>query len=229
VKIVRPAILWAFAILIFRALFWQPGAIAGDSPHPPSKPLFLVASRDMPDPVFQQGVILMLPPEQLPLVAGVIINKPTDVKLSQLFKQPVALENRAARVYFGGPVETDSPLLLIKAAQPPPHATQLMSGVFSVSDLDTIADILRDGRYAKSLRLFLGRAQWTTDQLHGELLDGAWAVVPVQTDLIFDQDPEKVWPALVPQEHMREVGAVCADPYDSLLFNRCTGKSFLNP
>src|SRR5215831_2141883 len=54
-----------------------------------AKSFFLVASRNMPDPVFQQSVILMLPPDEPPLVAGVIINKPTNVTLGNLFRQPL--------------------------------------------------------------------------------------------------------------------------------------------
>lgn len=53
-------------------------------------PFFLVATRNLPDPIFQQSVILMAPSTQPPLVAGIIINKPTTTLVRELFPQASA-------------------------------------------------------------------------------------------------------------------------------------------
>jgi putative transcriptional regulator len=174
-----------------------------------ARSFFLVASRNMPDPVFQQSVILMLPSDEPPLVVGVIINKPTDVTLSNLFRQPLAPTNRQRKVYFGGPVDITTPLLIIRSTHPPKSATQLSSDVYAVADPGSINEFLGDSRSGGDARLFLGRAQWAQEQLRGELLEGAWSVVPVRTDLIFEHDSAKVWPILSQHEHMREVDARC--------------------
>jgi putative AlgH/UPF0301 family transcriptional regulator len=177
-----------------------------------AKSFFLVASRDMPDPVFQQTVILMLPPDEPPLVAGVIINKPTDLTLGNLFKQPLAMENRNQKVYFGGPVDLTTPLLVVRTTRPPKSAIKLWTDVYAVADADSISDILKDSRYGSEARLYLGKAQWAQDQLRGELLEGAWTVVPLKTDLIFDHDTAKIWPTLSQHEHVREIDAHCFAP-----------------
>jgi len=161
----------------------------------------------MPDPVFQQSVILMLPPDEPPLVAGVIINKPTDVTLGNLLRQPVAPENRNEKVYFGGPVDVTLPLLVIRTTRPPKPAMRLWSDIYAVVDPNSISDILKDSRTGDEARLFMGRAQWAQEQLRGELLEGAWSVVPLRTDLIFERDSAKVWPILSQHEHVREIDA----------------------
>lgn len=174
-----------------------------------AKSFFLVASRTMPDPVFQQSVILMLPSDEPPLVAGVIINKPTNVTLGNLLKPPLPPENRTQKVYFGGPVDLTAPLLVIRTTHPPKPAIQLWSNLYAVADAGSIVDVLKDSRSGNDTRLYLGRAQWAQEQLRGELLEGAWTVVPVRTDLIFEHDSAKIWPMLSQHEHVREVDAQC--------------------
>ncbi len=174
-----------------------------------AKSFFLVASRSMPDPVFQQSVILMLPVDEPPLVAGVIINKPTNVTLGQLLKPPLPPGNRNQKVYFGGPVDLTAPLLVIRTTHPPKMATRLWTDVYAVADPDSISGVLKDSLSGNIARLYLGRAQWAQEQLRGELLEGAWSVVPIRTDLIFESDSAKIWPMLSQHEHVREIDTRC--------------------
>ncbi|GEM_PF-436874 len=202
---------WVVSVILSVILTKAPSLAAGEPSPTGAKPFFLVASRDMPDPVFQKSVILMLPPTEPPLVAGVIINKPTDVRLGNLFTQPLAAGNRAQKVYFGGPVDLARPLLVIRTTVPPEQATRLDRNVFAIDNPASIRELLRSSGYGDDARLFLGRAQWAQEQLRGELLEGAWSVVPLQTELIFDHDPGRVWPLLSQHEHVREVKAETCD------------------
>jgi putative transcriptional regulator len=209
----------AAAVLTLLAI--EATAAATESPAT-AKSFFLVASRDMPDPAFQKSVILMLPPDQPPLVAGVIINKPTDVTLGKLLSQPLTPGNQNERVYFGGPVDLTNPLLVIRTMKPPKAAIRLWRDVYAIADPSSIRDILKDSRYGDEARLFLGRAQWLQEQLRGELLEGAWTVMPLRADLIFEHDSAKVWPILNQHEHVREIQARTCGP--SLLpFSMCGG------
>ena len=184
--------------------------LAGAQPHASNaQSFFLVASHSMPDPVFQQSVILVLPTDDPPLVAGVIINKPTGVTLGNLFKRQLAPENQTQKVYFGGPVDLTAPLLVVRTTRPPKRAIRLWNNIYGVVDIDSISEILRDARSSNDTRLYLGRAQWAREQLRGELLEGAWSVVPVRTDLIFEHDSAKVWRMLSQHEHVREIDTNC--------------------
>jgi putative AlgH/UPF0301 family transcriptional regulator len=183
---------------------------AAESAEVRANSFFLVASRSMPDPVFQQSVILMLPSDEPQLVAGVIINKPTNVTLGNLLRPPLPPQNRGQKVYFGGPVDLTVPILVIRTTRPPKSAIQLWSNVYVVVDAGSIGDVLRDSRPGNDARLYLGRAQWAQEQLRGELLEGAWSLVPVRADLIFEHDSAKIWPMLSQHEHVREVDARCS-------------------
>jgi putative AlgH/UPF0301 family transcriptional regulator len=185
--------------------------LAAAQPHASNaQSFFLVASHSMPDPVFQQSVILVLPTDDPPLVAGVIINKPTGVTLGNLFKRQLAPENQNQKVYFGGPVDLAAPLLIVRTMRPPKQAIRLWNNIYGVVDTGSISEILRDARSSNDTRLYLGRAQWAREQLRGELMEGAWSVVPVRTDLIFEHDSAKVWRILSQHEHVREIDTNCS-------------------
>lgn len=165
---------------------------------------FLVATPDLPDPMFQQTVILMLPPTQTPLVAGIIVNKPTTIPLAKLFSRDPALKNQT-NAYFGGPVEITEPFLVMRASEPTGNLTRLFDDVYVSTDPDSVTKLLKDEpQSAKDLRVFFGRAQWTLDQLHAEILEGAWYVVPAKADLVFSTDPVRVWQLLVERAQLHE-------------------------
>ena len=200
-------------------------ANAAESAGAAPKSFFLVARRDMGDPMFQQSVILMLPPDQPPLVAGVIINKPSDIKLNDLFKHSIPPSNSNDKVYFGGPVELNVPLLVVHAAEASGQSIQLTSDAYAIADIQSIAQRLKNPHDIKEMRFYLGRAQWTQEQLRGEILEGAWDVMPIQTGLIFGADPSKVWPTLIQHEHVREVNVSCEQSTGIFGFARCDTNS----
>jgi len=199
------------------ALVMVVGALGAEVSTPPepfsaaSKPYFLVASPAMPDSMFQQTVILMLPSGAQPIVAGIIVNKPSAVTLGHLFHHSPDVKNPKASVYFGGPVELTSPALLLRSFSPPHTATRFFENGFIITDADSIAAILKRESSQSTLRLFLGRAQWTPDQLRGEVLQGAWSAAPADPALIFSDDAAKVWRTLAKHIKIREVGAGPAD------------------
>jgi putative transcriptional regulator len=175
---------------------------------------FLVARDDMPDPTFQQTVILMVPSlPRNPIVAGVIVNKPTEVTLAQLFTHVSGLKHPAEKVYFGGPVSDDQPLVFVRGTHASKGTTRLMENLYAGASVQTMADILSSSWSPQDTRFFLGRAQWTRDQLRGEILRGAWDAMPAKVDLIFERDPVAVWRQLQKSSHLRQVDFESADGF----------------
>ena len=167
-----------------------------------SETFFLVATPDLQDPLFQESVILMLPHTPPPLVVGLIVNKPTNKRLSELLPDSPVLKNRTDDAYFGGPVDLDEPALVFRAEGAPKHAMALFDGVYVSVGPGYVAGQLKD-RTLKELRLYFGRAQWSREQLHGEMLRGSWYVVPADPVFVFSADPKHVWRALVERAQMR--------------------------
>jgi len=168
-------------------------------------PFLLIASPELSDPIFEQTVILMLPPSATPIVAGVVINKPTKITLGQLFPHSSRIKNEGQTVYFGGPVDLNSPAALIRASRAPDGMNHLFENVYMSSDTSSIRQILERSESDKDLRLLFGRAQWSVDQLHSELLQGAWTIAPATPEIVFSSEPAKIWRNLEQQAKMREV------------------------
>ncbi len=167
---------------------------------------FLVATRDMPDPMFQHTVILMVPsPEEL-LVAGVIINKPTEMPV----KIPESGKGKSQTAFFGGPVEPDTASLIVRAARAPEKSTLLFDDIYLSTDANTISRLLKNPG-ANDMRLILGRAQWLKEQLHTEIVAGAWYVEPAKSGLVFS-DPKSLWNQLVTRGELMEVDAPRSRP-----------------
>jgi putative transcriptional regulator len=196
------AVMGVCAVLAFVLI--AAGKARGDD----AKPYFLIATSDLSDPIFARSVILMLPSAPSPdaIVAGLIINKPTTIPLRRLFPKASALTDETA--YFGGPVGLNEASMLLHTPAPAGKATRLLDDIYLSTDRASIAGAIDGGQSIKDLRLLLGRAQWTRDQLHHEIMEGAWYIAPAEADMVFSPNPEGLWRALVKRAQLLKVEAV---------------------
>lgn len=161
-----------------------------------NKPTFLVATRELGDPIFQHSVVLMIPPQEPPLVAGMIINKPSRMTLRDVFPDVTSLKDRTDSVYFGGPVDYTKAAVLTREA-PASKAVRVFDGVYLSVDRDAIAGALKVPPARGDLRFVVGRAQWSREQLRSEIQEGSWYVVPATAEQVFNTDPKALWQELV--------------------------------
>jgi len=159
----------------------------------------LVAKPEMPDPMFAHSVILILPhAADFPLVVGLIVNEPiAQLPLHKLFPDSAALKRRSDTAFFGGPVDLETPAIIFRSAKAINKASQLAGDVYVSLDPDLAAGIAQDPKRAHDFRLVLGRAQWLTEQLHDEIMQGAWYMVSVEADIVFSAAPADLWDAMV--------------------------------
>ncbi len=175
---------------------------------------FLVARRSLQDPSFTESVVLMLPSEGLPLVVGLIVNKPTKVTLDKIYSPVRAAKGSGASAYFGGPVDYDSasPSLIFHASKAPAHAIPLFADVYLTFDPDVVAGFLRDPKQAGDFRLILGRAQWAPDQLDDEIQEGSWDRIKAEGSVVFDPDSEHLWRRLHDRTQRLDVKTLLTEP-----------------
>jgi putative transcriptional regulator len=134
-----------------------------------------------------------------------VINKPTKLTLGQFFNRSSSIRNESQPVYFGGPVDLSSESILTRASRSSDTTSRLFENVFISTDTRAIPAILHRPESDKDTRLFLGRAQWTEEQLHAEILQGAWVLAPADPNVVFSSDPENVWRKLIEHARLREV------------------------
>lgn len=204
------------ALMVFAILPGASGAYAGggDAPllcrapegnAPPAKPApegrlargkFLVARRGLPDSRFMETVVLLLD-YSWEGAMGLIINRPTGIKLSELFPEIDGLKDRANSAYYGGPVEANRVMLLVRSPSPLKEAELIVEGVYSSASRDVLDDILGRKARAPEFRMYSGYAGWGPGQLEGEIARGDWYVTDANEETVFHETPEDVWPGLI--------------------------------
>ena len=169
-------------------------ALAGMEFTPSSvgKGVLLVASPSLADPNFRQTVLLIV--EHGPGgTAGVILNRSTDVLLSQALPDLTALKGTTYRLFVGGPVAPAHLVLLFRLKEPAADARPVFDGVYFGGTPALLERILTQAMPTETFRAFAGHAGWAPGQLEFEMLQGAWAVLPPDSFNIFDKDPATLW------------------------------------
>jgi putative transcriptional regulator len=198
----------------FAAVIFALGLLAGisgkagqEDQSKQSQGLFLAASRSLSDPLFANSVVLMLPIKESPLLAGLIVNKPTRVPLRDLFADSPALQKRDATAYFGGPVDVQvgARSAIFRSEKPPKNATLVFGDVYVTFDPGTIAALVENVQQASVLRVFVGRAQWAPAQLQNEMAKGAWYGVRSDANPIFSKSPDAAWHMLLNQAEPKPI------------------------
>ena len=180
-------------LLIVLAMLHDAPAIAGQefSPSAVEKGVFLVASPSLNDPNFHQTVVLVL--EHGPQgTLGLILNRATNMLLSEALPGIAALKGTTHRLFAGGPVQPNVVLLLSRLKDPQPDMRTVFDSVYVGGSPDVLERILTQVGPAARFRAFAGYAGWGPGQLGFEMLQGAWAVLPPEGNL-FDKDPASLW------------------------------------
>jgi putative transcriptional regulator len=160
----------------------------------PLTAILLVARPELPDPNFEDSVVLVM--NNLgPAPVGIIINRPTQLPVSRLFPDLKRLAPLQDRVYFGGPVELRSVWFLFRANKAPEHAVQALDGICISASRELLLQLLRRDKPMDGLRIFVGHSGWGPGQLEAEIAGGAWTLQHAERDSIFNGQPEHPWPA----------------------------------
>jgi putative transcriptional regulator len=162
-----------------------------------AKGKFLVASRQLQDPTFRETVVLLID-YGLDGAMGLVINRPSVVKLSTVFPDIKELKQRKDTIYVGGPVDVSKMLLLIRSPKIPEGATAVTPGVYISSSWKVLENLMKkkttkDERF----RLFAGYAGWAPNQLDFERTRGDWYVLKSDAESVFSQNPSELWPELI--------------------------------
>lgn len=164
-------------------------------PNPVTKPaqgVFLVATREMPDPRFQHSVILLLAHSEEGTL-GIIVNRPTQIRLSDAVPDLEPGGKEKHWLFFGGPVAVDTLLFLVRGTNPPGQASRVLADIYMSADRPTLEQLLANGQPTDTLRIYFGHAGWAPGQLDAELVTGSWELFQADPEAVFSSDPNGVW------------------------------------
>lgn len=181
---------------------------------------FLFAVPELRDPNFYQSVILLV--DYGPSGAmGLIINRATDLPLSQALSHVEGAEDLSGFLYFGGPVGRHLLLALLRSEEPLEGTQRVFDGVYFTQGLQPLTEALAGKEPDKRVRVFGGYAGWAPGQLEREVRRGDWVITRADADQVFAGDPDRVWPEIFEIQEQIEIRGPAPDrpPYHpSLLY-----------
>ena len=178
-------------VLVFVLLPMPAQAQQEFSPASVAKGVLLVASPSLSDPNFHQTVLLIVEHGRGGTI-GLILNRPTNVLVSEALRDLPVLKRTNHRLFAGGPVERTQLILLFRLTQLLPDARQIVDGIY-VGTPRVLERIMTQPKPTEAFRAFAGFAGWAPRQLEHEMLEGAWGVLPADAFNIFDHDPATIW------------------------------------
>ncbi len=184
------------AVAAVAAAVWSAGIQPARADEDLAAGALLVADRKLSDPNFAKTVVLVVTYGDHGTV-GLVLNRQTEVPVSQLLAGVKAAQDRQDMAFSGGPVEPKSVLALLRANKGPEGAQRITGDVWAVLDQDLLRDSLAAHAGPDKLRFYLGYAGWGPGQLEAEMEAGAWRVIKGASSTVFDAAPESLWDRVV--------------------------------
>jgi len=154
---------------------------------------FLIAMPGMGDGTFA-GTVVYLCEHTEKGALGLVINKPIDITLKNLFeKVELSLDREdlvAAPVYFGGPVQTERGFVLHEPtgsdAEGGYNSSLKIEGGLEMTTSKDVLEALANGAGPKKVLVTLGYSGWAAGQLEDEISNNGWINVQAEPGIIFD-------------------------------------------
>ena len=158
---------------------------------------FLIAMPGMLDDSFAGSVVYLCEHTERGAL-GLVINKPIDITLKNLFeKVELSLDREELAelpVYFGGPVQTERGFVLHEkqGAEPGPYSsTMSVPGGLEMTTSRDVLEALSSGAGPKRVLVTLGYSGWQAGQLEDEMSRNGWINVGAAPEIIFDTPVEE--------------------------------------
>jgi putative transcriptional regulator len=154
---------------------------------------FLIAMPGLDDEAFARSVIYMCEHSERGAL-GLVINKPSDINLKNLFDKVELPLNREdltlAPVFQGGPVQTERGFVLHESMMPGSESvyasTMTIPGGLEMTTSKDVLEALSTGAGPRRIFVSLGYSSWGEGQLESEISDNSWLTVAADPAVIFD-------------------------------------------
>ncbi len=155
----------------------------------PSQGIILISEPSLQDYYFKQSVVL-LAEHSREGTFGVIINKPVEMRLPEIFED---MQEFDFRVFLGGPVKNDS-VFFIHTLGDVSGSLKIMEGLYWGGDLNTVKSCIRKGLINENhIRFFVGYAGWHPQQLEREIGENSWVLSHTTAKDVINNRPEALW------------------------------------
>jgi putative transcriptional regulator len=153
----------------------------------------LLASPTLRDPNFSRTVVLIGGHSEEGAM-GVVLNRPSNVTVSEAVPQLEETVGALEPVYVGGPVQSSSVVFLAEFLDPS-AAGLLVLGRIGFPSPDAGIEVLAE--VTERRRVFAGHAGWGPGQLDAEVEDGDWITHLAEPRDVFTDVPEELWSSVL--------------------------------
>jgi len=172
----------------------------------------LVATPALRDPNFERTVVLLVAHEEGGAL-GVVLNRATEVPVSEVLAGWGAIASEPAVVFEGGPVQPDAAICLARSrtTKGDSRGFSRVDGPIGTVDLTLDPETMRDELL--EVRVFAGYAGWSPGQLEEEIATGSWLTFKALPGDPFTGRPDDLW-AMVLRRQGGMYAAVALYPTD---------------
>ena len=161
----------------------------------PRKGRFLVATGNLANSSFKETVIYITHYSSLG-VTGITINRPANIPINDAFPTIKELSDISDTLYLGGPVKTDGIFVLLKTKRPHAGMKLITNDIYFTVGISAVMHSVPKATDGEATRAYAGYSAWGPGQLQAEIERGDWLVVESDTNIIFENETDTVWPSL---------------------------------
>ncbi len=144
----------------------------------------------MLDPHFKRSVIFLCE-HQMEGSLGFILNKPLKMRVDRLVAD---FPEFNARVYYGGPVGTDTIHYLHRSGDIIDDSLPMGNNVYWGGNFEKLKFLIQSEVIKpRDIKFFAGYSGWSTGQLAEELHIGSWITAEMDPNYLFSVPPKKLW------------------------------------
>ena len=165
------------------------------------KSLLLVAKRALKDPLYSSTILLAKP---LPngTHVGFILNRPTNVKLGEMFPEHEPSKKIADPLFLGGPADVNLVFAVVENHDGSRDDSLLLTPELSLAYSGRTVDRVIESESERA-RFFMGLVVWRPGQLAEELKRGLWHVQEPDAKLVLRKKTDGLWDELVRQSEAK--------------------------
>lgn len=174
----------------------------------------LLAEPFMLDPNFKRTAVLLCEHSEDGSI-GFVLNKKMDVSLNELISDFPEFD---AKVYFGGPVQTDTIHYIHNVGDLLDDSREIAEGVWWGGNFETLKVLVRTELIKpENIRFFVGYSGWSEDQLEEEMEIGSWVTADMHPNYVFKSRPDSLWSQIM--SNKGDLFTVIASIPDSVTYN----------
>lgn len=162
---------------------------------------FLIAMPGLLDPIFHHTVTFLCQHTKEGAL-GIVINRPAEMKLGEIFKQMNISYNSDTiantPIYAGGPVQQDRGFVVHTACGEWDMTLPVSQDISLTTSRDVI-EAIAAGEGPEHFLVALGYAGWGEGQLEKEILGNSWLNTPFAKQILFETPVNQRWNAAASQ------------------------------